>query len=106
MSCWTLLGLPATADTRTIKRHYAKLLKQTRPDEDPQGFQRLRDAYEEALAHKDWEQQNEPLETPETWAGNEPVTLALPETNLTFSGHQRPLRPLRSKAWCAASALA
>lgn len=77
MSCWTLLGLPATADTRTIKRHYAKLLKQTRPDEDPQGFQRLREAYEEALAHKDWEQQNETLETVETWADNEPVTLAL-----------------------------
>lgn len=62
MSCWTLLGLPVTADTRTIKRHYAKLLKQTRPDEDPQGFQRLREAYEQALAHKDWEQ-SQPLET-------------------------------------------
>ncbi|MCE4053027.1 J domain-containing protein [Pseudomonas sp. Au-Pse12] len=62
MSCWTLLGLPATADTRTIKRHYARLLKQTRPDEDPQGFQRLREAYEVALAHKEWEQQHEPAQ--------------------------------------------
>ncbi|UMZ09291.1 J domain-containing protein [Pseudomonas sp. MPFS] len=54
MSCWTLLGLPATSDTRSIKRHYAKLLKQTRPDEDPEGFQRLRDAYEQALEQAHW----------------------------------------------------
>jgi hypothetical protein len=53
MSCWTVLGLSADADTRTIKRHYAALLKQTRPDEDPEGFQRLREAYEHALAYKE-----------------------------------------------------
>ena len=56
MSCWTLLGLPVDADTRSIKRQYAKLLKQTRPDEDPVGFQRLREAYEQALAWHSLEQ--------------------------------------------------
>jgi hypothetical protein len=55
MSCWTVLGLSADADTRTIKRQYAALLKQTRPDEDPEGFQRLREAYEHALNAKEWE---------------------------------------------------
>ncbi|TBN40327.1 J domain-containing protein [Pseudomonas sp. BGI-2] len=55
MSCWTILGLPADADTRSIKRQYATLLKQTRPDEDPEGFQRLREAYEHALSIKEWE---------------------------------------------------
>ncbi|MBV6822939.1 J domain-containing protein [Pseudomonas sp. PD9R] len=59
MSCWTVLGLSADADTRSIKRQYATLLKQTRPDEDPEGFQRLRDAYEQALQHKEWEQFSE-----------------------------------------------
>jgi len=49
MSCWEVLGLEAAADTRSIKRQYAVLLKQHRPDEDPVGFQRLRDAYEQAL---------------------------------------------------------
>ncbi|MHC8344352.1 J domain-containing protein [Pseudomonas sp. RT6P73] len=59
MSCWTILGLPADADTRSIKRQYAALLKQTRPDEDPEGFQRLREAYEQALSIKEWEQLRE-----------------------------------------------
>ncbi|MFI8221526.1 J domain-containing protein [Pseudomonas sp. NPDC085632] len=59
MSCWTVLGLTADADTRSIKRQYAALLKQTRPDEDAEGFQRLRDAYEQALHYKEWAQASE-----------------------------------------------
>lgn len=50
MTCWNVLGLPPDADSRTIKRQYAALLKKTRPDDDPDGFQRLREAYEAALA--------------------------------------------------------
>ena len=51
MNPWTLLGIEDDADERTIKRQYAKLLKVTRPDDDPEAFQRLREAYERAL---DW----------------------------------------------------
>ncbi len=47
--CWTVLGLDASADERSIKRQYARLLKVHRPDADPEGFQRLREAYEAAL---------------------------------------------------------
>ncbi|MGE8188276.1 J domain-containing protein [Pseudomonas sp. NPDC086278] len=68
MSCWTILGLPADADMRRIKRQYAALLKQTRPDEDPEGFQRLREAYEQALRIKDREQSREDAcEADESW---------------------------------------
>ncbi|MBK5000642.1 J domain-containing protein [Pseudomonas sp. S31] len=47
--CWQVLELSPEADERSIKRQYARLLKRTRPDEDPVAFQRLREAYEEAL---------------------------------------------------------
>lgn len=46
---WSLLDLAPTADEREIKRAYARLLKQTRPEDDPEGFQRLRQALERAL---------------------------------------------------------
>jgi curved DNA-binding protein CbpA len=51
MNPWTLLGLNDDADERAVKRQYAKLLKVTRPDDDPEAFQRLREAYERVL---DW----------------------------------------------------
>lgn len=48
---WALrtLGLDADADERAIKRAYATRLKTTRPDEDPEGFQALNEAYRAAL---------------------------------------------------------
>lgn len=48
-SCWHQLGLSRTTDEREIKRAYARLLKTTRPDDDPAGFQRLNEAYQQAL---------------------------------------------------------
>lgn len=49
MWAFELLGLGPDADERSIKRAYAQRLRGARPDEDPAGFQRLRDAYELAL---------------------------------------------------------
>lgn len=43
------LGIDLDADERTIKRAYAAKLRTTRPDEDPEGFQRLNEAYQTAL---------------------------------------------------------
>lgn len=50
MSPYAILGLTEDeSDERTIKRAYACLLKQHRPDQDPEGFQRVHDAYQRAL---------------------------------------------------------
>lgn len=51
MDAYRLLGIGRDADERQIKRAYAALLKNTRPDEDPAGFQRLNEAYQQALAY-------------------------------------------------------
>ena len=44
-----VLGLAPDADERAIKRAYAALLRAHRPDEDPAGFQRINEAYAQAL---------------------------------------------------------
>ncbi len=46
---YELLGVPHDATEREIKRAYARLLRVHRPDRDPAGFRRLREAYETAL---------------------------------------------------------
>jgi tetratricopeptide (TPR) repeat protein len=51
MEKWEVLGIEPTEDISVIKKAYAKKLKICRPDEDPQGFQSLREAYEAALLH-------------------------------------------------------
>lgn len=60
--CWSVLALAPGADERSIRRQYARLLKVHRPDEDPEGFQRLREAYEQALAQTRWEMEREEVE--------------------------------------------
>jgi len=49
MDCWTLLGIEETADKRRIKSAYAKLLKQNHPEDKPQEYQSIREAYDHAL---------------------------------------------------------
>jgi tetratricopeptide (TPR) repeat protein len=52
---WETLGIGPTSDPRAIKRAYAALLKQRHPEDDPEGFQRLRQAFEAALELARWE---------------------------------------------------
>lgn len=49
MNCWITLGIEEYSDKKAIKIAYAKLLKVTKPDDDPQGFKELHAAYKEAV---------------------------------------------------------
>jgi hypothetical protein len=45
---WETLGIEPTTDDAVIRRAYARELKQHRPDQDPQGYQQLREAFDAA----------------------------------------------------------
>lgn len=49
MSCWEHLGIEPTDDQNTIRNAYRARLPDVHPERDPEGFQALRSAYEDAL---------------------------------------------------------
>lgn len=48
---WSVLELEPTQDVSAIRRAYAQKARECHPEEDPEGFLRLRDAYQAALAY-------------------------------------------------------
>ncbi|WP_160672028.1 hypothetical protein [Clostridium sp. C8-1-8] len=51
MSSWEVLEIEPTEELSVIKKAYAKKLKVYHPEDDPEGFQRLREAYDNALKY-------------------------------------------------------
>ncbi len=50
---WDILGIEPTEDKAIIKRAYAKKVKKANPEDDPDAFQELRQAYEQAIEYAD-----------------------------------------------------
>ena len=59
MSNWAILGIGATDDQEAIKKAYMTQLSKHNPEDDPEGFTRLRTAYEQILKELDDKAKNE-----------------------------------------------
>ncbi|QXL98190.1 J domain-containing protein [Cronobacter sakazakii] len=59
MDAWTLLGLEPTKDKGALRRAWAKIVKQHRPDQDPQKYQQLREAYEAAQRYQEYDEEED-----------------------------------------------
>lgn len=66
-----ILGIAQTKEEEPIRSSYLALLKETNPEDDPEGFKRLREAYEEALRSAAErgveEEEEEPLDEVGVW---------------------------------------
>ena len=53
MDCWRILGIEITDDKRAIKKAYAMKSRDVHPEEHPEEFRKLHEAYEYALHYAD-----------------------------------------------------
>ena len=53
MNPWLILGISETTDKNAVRHAYMQLISKHNPEDDPEGFQRVRNAYEYALAEID-----------------------------------------------------
>ena len=92
LAYYEVLGLDAPpTDRKAVKRAYSKKLKVTRPEDDPDGFMRLRDAHDLALniltnqaEHAAWEAQQVTVER--EFEQSKPLPEPSPELSFESSG--------------------
>lgn len=103
MDAWGILGIEPTSDERAIKRAYAKQLKQTRPEDDAEGFQALRGAYDRALAEARYiddsvYESGDTTGAAETSPDSGPGPMAIPEPSGTVEAREALMDTAREEA--------
>lgn len=99
MSCWIRLGIEPTTDESLIRDAYRARLPAHHPETDPQGFQALRMAYENALRLAREEEEEEPEPTLEA---SEHKDVEVPQAFLDFCELlDDPARRFNFAAWQA-----
>ncbi|MFT6386909.1 MAG: hypothetical protein ACJAUP_000278 [Cellvibrionaceae bacterium] len=59
MYFWNILEIEPTSDKKTIKKAYARLIKHHKPETSPEAYQKIREAYDNALQYiKNYPPQN------------------------------------------------
>ncbi|MFI8706084.1 tetratricopeptide repeat protein [Bacillus sp. NPDC077411] len=66
MSIWETLEIEPTDNIAAIKKAYAKLLKIYHPEDDPEGYQRLREAFDKAIKNAKQMQSTPPSQLEKT----------------------------------------
>jgi len=51
LNFWNTLGIEPTNNKKAVKSAYAKKLKQHKPEQDPQGFQKIKEAFDQAIQY-------------------------------------------------------
>ena len=59
MKIWEILNIEKTTDKSKIRRAYAEQPKVYHPEREPEKFQRLYKAYQEALDYAKWNEEEE-----------------------------------------------
>lgn len=87
MNEWSVLGIDPTRDESEIRRAYVRQLKQHRPDRDPEGYQRLREAWEQAKRYAASESGELAGFGFQVQPGETGLTLVLNDDGVEFSGN-------------------
>lgn len=95
---WAILELdPQTADEKSVRRAYARLLRNTRPEDDPEAFMELRSAFDMAMEDVRWRRGHGTV-GPGDADGQEPAPMRAAQPVNTWDETDRASPPIQDTA--------